>query len=99
MGASGKSRRSSIKGLRVLFTTVDRKVALLKANLTAAEIAREVGASEALVSLVISGRITSGPKAVAVKERIAAATGLPLDVLFPMAAPGSYGRRSSDRAS
>lgn len=67
----------------MLYTTVDRKIALTKAGVVPADVARDLGVSETLVSLVVAGKRTTGPAARRVMDRLASLTGVPVNVLFP----------------
>lgn len=65
------------------YTAIDRKDALYRARIASADIARELGVSEALVSLVIAGKRISGPQSRRVMARLAELLGVPVTVLFP----------------
>jgi transcriptional regulator with XRE-family HTH domain len=79
----------------MLMTTTARKKALLDAKVSAADVARMLDVSEALVSLVISGKRTTGPDALRVMAKLSELTGVPVVALFP----GTEGtdRREGDR--
>jgi predicted transcriptional regulator len=59
-----------------------RKVALLESGVTAAQVAREVGVSRAMVSMVLSGKAKSEKIEIAVARLV----GKPRRELFPTAA-------------
>jgi hypothetical protein len=65
------------------FSRIDRKVALLRLNLSNAAIAGEIGVDESLVSHVIAGRKRSGPKARQIIRYVAEKIGAPEHEVFP----------------
>jgi len=65
-------------------TPNDRKIVLLKAGVSQAEVAAACGADNTLVSHVLAGRKLSGPAARRVMEYIARLAGLPVADVFPI---------------
>ncbi len=66
------------------YTPIDRKVALMKAEVTQVQVAKELGLPDAgLVSQVVSGRKVNSPAGRRIAEKIAEHIGDPVDVVFP----------------
>ena len=71
------------------YTRQDRKVALMRSGKTGVEIARDLGCTEQLVSYVISGKRTTGPKARQVMDYLAEMWGLPVEYIWPGSMAGA----------
>ena len=79
------------------YTRLDRKVALLRAGRTAREVAEALGCTEQLVSYVLSGKRTTGPKAREVMAYLAELWGVPVPYAWPGSVERTAGRRATDQ--